>query len=98
MQQIITNKIKCKKCGDVIESKYTHDFKMCKCGAVGVDGGHAYLRRQGNPDDWEELSEVLKLRLTNAVSTSSNHTMPERAACMYTSTETFSATPKLKST
>ena len=64
MQKIITNKIKCKKCGDVIESKYTHDFKMCKCGAVGVDGGHVYLRRQGNPDDWEELSEVLKLRLT----------------------------------
>ena len=58
MQQIITNKIRCKKCGDVIESEYTHDFKMCKCGAVGVDGGHAYLRRQGNPDDWEELSEI----------------------------------------
>lgn len=64
MQRIITNKIRCKKCGDVIESEYTHDFKMCKCGAVGVDGGHDYLRRQGNPDDWEELSEVLKLRLT----------------------------------
>ena len=60
MQQIITNKIKCKKCGDVIESEYTHDFKMCKCGAVGVDGGHAYLRRQGNPDDWEELSETME--------------------------------------
>ena len=58
MQKIITNKIKCKKCGDVIESKCTHDFKMCKCGAVGVDGGHTYLRRQGNPDDWEELSEI----------------------------------------
>ena len=58
MQQIITNKIKCKNCGDVIESKYTHDFKMCKCGAVGVDGGRAYLRRLGNPDDWEELSEI----------------------------------------
>ena len=58
MQQIISNRIKCKKCGDVIESKYTHDFKMCKCGAVGVDGGHAYLRRLGNPDDWEELSEI----------------------------------------
>ena len=58
MQQIITNKIRCKKCGDIIESEYTHDFKMCRCGAVGVDGGHAYLRRQGNPDAWEELSET----------------------------------------
>ena len=45
MQKIMTNKIRCKKCGDVIESEYTHDFKMCKCGAVGVDGGHDYLRR-----------------------------------------------------
>ena len=62
MQKIMTNKIKCKKCGDIIESEYTHDFKMCKCGAVGVDGGHAYLRRQGNPDDWEELSEARQYR------------------------------------
>lgn len=58
MQKIITNKIRCKKCGDIIESKHVHDFKMCKCGAVGVDGGHDYLRRLGNPDDWEGLSEV----------------------------------------
>lgn len=54
MQKIITNK----KCGDIIESEYTHDFKMCKCGAVGVDGGHDYLRRLGSLDDWEELSEI----------------------------------------
>lgn len=58
MQKIISNKIKCKKCGDVIESKHVHDFKLCKCGAVGVDGGKDYLRRLGNPDNWEELSEV----------------------------------------
>lgn len=58
MQKIITNKIKCKKCGDVIESKALHDYVACRCGACAVDGGHAYLRRQGNPDDWEELSEI----------------------------------------
>ena len=58
MQKIITNKIRCKKCGDIIESKHVHDFKMCKCGAVGVDGGHDYLRRLGNLDDWVGLSEV----------------------------------------
>ena len=39
MNKIITNKIRCRKCGDVIESKYTHDFRFCKCGAVAVDGG-----------------------------------------------------------
>ena len=58
MNKIIVNKIKCKKCGDVIESTYRHDFKFCKCGAVAVDGGHEYLRRCGNREDWEECSEI----------------------------------------
>jgi len=57
----IVNKIKCKKCGDVIESLYTHDFKRCKCGAIFVDGGPDYQRigwPSGNREDWIE-------RLTN---------------------------------
>ena len=49
-------KIKCKKCGDVIESKSRHDFKSCSCGAVSVDGGLDYIRRCGEADDYEELS------------------------------------------
>ena len=44
---ILSNKIQCKQCGDVIESKHVHDFKMCECNAVGVDGGRDYLRRIG---------------------------------------------------
>lgn len=36
---ILENKIKCKHCGDVIESKHVHDFKRCSCGRVAVDGG-----------------------------------------------------------
>lgn len=55
---IISNKIKCRKCGDVIESKSVHDFKFCSCCAVAVDGGHEYLKRSGNLEDFEELSEV----------------------------------------
>ena len=31
--------IHCKKCLETIESKHVHDFKMCSCGAVGIDGG-----------------------------------------------------------
>jgi len=58
MKKIIVNKIKCKKCGDIIESVSVHDFKFCKCGAVAVDGGHEYLRRCGYLEDYEELSEV----------------------------------------
>ena len=60
MNKIIVNKIKCKKCGDVIESTYKHDFKFCKCGAVAVNGGKDYLRRVGYEEDYEELSEIEK--------------------------------------
>jgi len=60
MERVITNKIKCKKCGDVIESTHVHDFKWCSCGAVAVDGGREYLRRVGNKEDWEELSECVE--------------------------------------
>ena len=28
MEKIITNKIRCKKCGDIIESTHRHDFKF----------------------------------------------------------------------
>lgn len=53
---IEVNKIKCKKCGDIIESKNTNDYKKCSCGAVAVDGGKEYLKRIGNGEDYEELS------------------------------------------
>ena len=55
------NKIKCKKCNDIIESTYVHDFKWCSCGAVAVDGGHEYLRRVGNEEDFDELSYFIQL-------------------------------------
>ena len=49
-------RIRCKNCGEIIESKSVHDFKFCKCEAVAVDGGHDYLRRVGALEDWEDLS------------------------------------------
>ena len=54
--KIIKNAIRCKKCGSVIESEYTHDFKQCECGACCVDGGRSYLKRCGNIGDWEDMS------------------------------------------
>ena len=59
MAKIIVNKIKCNKCGDIIESTHRHDFKYCKCGAVAVDGGKSYLRRcfTNSPNDFTDLSE-----------------------------------------
>ena len=44
-------KIKCKKCGDIIESKYRHDFKECKCGSIFIDGGQDYCRIGGEHTD-----------------------------------------------
>ena len=55
------NAIKCKKCGDVIESNYRHNFVTCSCGACSVDGGFDYLRRCGNPDDYEEVCEYKEI-------------------------------------
>ncbi len=59
MQKILVNKIKCKKCGDVIESITQHDFKYCKCSSVAVDGGKNYLKRSftNSPNDFIDLSE-----------------------------------------
>lgn len=56
---IIQNQIKCLKCGDEPFSMYRHDYVMCKCGSVAVDGGIAYLRRVGDPADYEEMSMSL---------------------------------------
>lgn len=52
------NRIKCKKCGDVLTSAHRHDWKGCSCGAVYIDGGKSYLRRGGNQEDYEELSVI----------------------------------------
>ena len=35
----IRHALYCKKCKDTIESRSIHDFKFCKCGAIGIDGG-----------------------------------------------------------
>ena len=56
VKRILHNKARCKTCGVVLESTHRHDFCACVCGNF-VDGGKEYLRRGGNPDDLEELSE-----------------------------------------
>lgn len=55
-RKMIVNKIRCNKCGAVIESVYTHDMKYCRCGSVYVDGGKDYPRRGGNINDYTDLS------------------------------------------
>jgi hypothetical protein len=56
--KIISNKIKCLYCKDIIESVDRHDFKYCSCESVFVDGGKDYLRRGGELGSYEELSLV----------------------------------------
>lgn len=53
-------KIRCRKYGDIIESKHRHDFQTCKCMSIFIDGGKEYSRIGfpfGNPDDWYERVE-----------------------------------------
>ena len=45
------NKLKCNKCGDIIESKSVHDLKSCKCGAISIDGGDEYTSVTGESTD-----------------------------------------------
>ena len=62
---IIRNRCRCRRCGDIIESRYTHEFVRCSCGAIAVDGGKEYLRRSFyNMDDIEELSEFSKKQVS----------------------------------
>lgn len=56
MSKILRNSAKCLKCGDEVESTHNHDFKFCKCQAIAVDGGKAYIRRIGWPNDLEDTS------------------------------------------
>ena len=47
------NAAQCKKCNDIVESKFRHDFRQCKCGNIFVDGGLDY-RRCGWDGNYEE--------------------------------------------
>lgn len=61
MKRIVRNAIRCRHCGDAIESKSVHDFVTCTCGACSVDGGYEYLRRccaTAPEKDYFELSVV----------------------------------------
>lgn len=54
--RILLNSIKCNNCKDILISTNRHDFNMCSCHKIGVDGGNEYLRRIGESSDMEDLS------------------------------------------
>lgn len=47
------SKIQCRKCLDVIQSEYRHDFKWCRCKSIYIDGGSDYTRIGGNIENIE---------------------------------------------
>ncbi len=59
MKIIKRNLARCKLCGDIIESKYTHDCEECKCGEIYVDGGKDYIHTgaKNSIDNVELLTE-----------------------------------------
>ena len=64
------NRIKCLKCGDIIESKHVHDFKFCSCGNIFVDGGLEYSRIGGtalDDDSYENLCEFEVIKDENRI-------------------------------
>lgn len=84
---IVQNAATCNKCDDFIVSKHRHDFVTCKCGAISVDGGQAYLRRVGGlvaegeeriytDHSWEipdELYKACAQAVLDAEATGRNH-------------------------
>lgn len=49
--ELIKNKARCRKCGDIIESTYRHDYVSCKCGEISVDGGLDYRKIRFNDEE-----------------------------------------------
>lgn len=65
--KILSNQLRCHKCGDTPYSAHRHDFRYCKCGAVAVDGGMDYLGRGGGFDDCTEMSITITDELYNSI-------------------------------
>ncbi len=44
------SKVRCPFCGDIIESKYRHDFQECSCKKTFIDGRNDYIRTTVNAE------------------------------------------------
>ena len=50
-------KIKCKKCGDIIEGDRKGTLFWCSCESVGIDETIWYTRLLGDENDYEIVEE-----------------------------------------
>jgi len=48
-------KLRCKKCGDVVEGDKRGTFIECKCKSIAIDETKWYTRLIGKPEDYEEV-------------------------------------------
>lgn len=44
--------LQCVKCCDIIHSSYSGEFVLCRCGKIGIDQTHDYIRMIGNEGDY----------------------------------------------
>ena len=52
----VRHAVMCRLCKETIESLYMHDYKLCKCGLVGIDGGIEDGRLIGSLKNMEDRS------------------------------------------
>ena len=50
-------KIKCLKCGQVIEGDLKGSYIQCKCGKTAIDQTEHYTRIIGNKKDWKTVKK-----------------------------------------
>ena len=50
-------KIRCKKCGGIIEGDKKGTYITCKCKSIAIDETEYYWRINGNIEDFEEVKE-----------------------------------------
>jgi len=48
--------LQCTHCDDTIHSSYSGEYVSCKCGKIGVDQTHDYVRYIGNKNDYEIMN------------------------------------------
>lgn len=58
MRKVTINKVGCKRCNDIIESKHEHDFRKCKCGLIFIDGGTTYQKHGLSVNLTEEKDRI----------------------------------------
>lgn len=56
-RRILENKVRCRKCGVVLNSTTPDDVLYCRCGGVWISGGHEKTLRGGEIVFMEDLSK-----------------------------------------